>query len=193
MKLKSGGVGWAQKARASAQKMAQQSGHPPEVQKLLEQEQRDLELAQQYSNRTVDLNRQISSIEAWVKKSKDVDIKQMVEALEQKNEAEVPSEVAALRQQVKKRKKLLTTLRQSWYGVRELAKRGARAQGTGREASDLRVAILNVCEDALAEAGRKPGQALGGDGDAQAEEDMAMPSVVQANEQVEPQDLSPSS
>lgn len=151
--MKKGASQWMKKS------LEKSSQHPPEVQALLDQEQKDSELAEQISVKTNDIYAQIAKIEDWVKMSKDVDIKQLLEEQEQKADAEVPPEILDLRQNVKKRKKLLQNLRTHWWNVRELAKRGARDQGSGKDAADLRMAILNICDDALTEAGRAPGQA----------------------------------
>lgn len=133
---------------------------PPEIQKHLDEEQRDADLAEQIQCKCADLNREIAHIESWVQKSKDVEFKEMLELQEQKVESEVPPQVLELRQQVKKRKKLLQNLRTNWSTVRELAKRGARGQQkAGKESGDLRLAILNLCEEALADAGCSPDQA----------------------------------
>lgn len=136
--------GWKQKLGLSPKEKI-----PERVQKLMEQEQKDNKLAAQLKARSAEINRQIAAVEDWVRKSKGIDIKATLEAEEQKIEEDVPAEVLNLRQQTKKQKKHLQNLRMHWYNVRELAKRGAKTAGGGKEAAELRLAILRICEDAL--------------------------------------------
>jgi len=136
--------GWKQKLGLSPKEKI-----PEHIHNLMVQEQKDNKLAAQFKAKSAEINRQIAAIEDWVRKSKGVDIKTMLDAEEQKIEDDVPAELLSLRQQTKKQKKTLQALRMHWYNVRELAKRGGKAHG-GKEAAELRLAILRICEDALA-------------------------------------------
>mmetsp|Transcript_82081 Transcript_82081/g.143157 ORF Transcript_82081/g.143157 Transcript_82081/m.143157 type:complete len:1045 (-) Transcript_82081:26-3160(-) len=120
-----------------------------EVQKYLDEEQRDNEEAAKYQAKTLRLHKQIAAMEAWAKQAKAGLI------MPDLPQEEASPEVVHLRKKVKSKKKELQGMRAHWWNVRELAKRGARIP-TGKEAIEIRNAIVNICDEALIQVGRDP-------------------------------------